>query len=341
MDKLSFPGIGIKPFEIDRVACEVFGVEIYWYGVIITLGMVLAVAYAAWRAHQIGVNLDSMSDMAIFTIIFGVLGARLYYVLTSLDQYDSIKEVFAIRDGGLAIYGGIICGTATIFAVCKIKKINWRAMFDCIAPGVMIAQAIGRWGNFFNVEAYGSITKLPWRMCSESIAYELLRDGQIDLSQAIEITQGTLGGHPTFLYECLWNVLGFILINIFYKKKKFNGQIALSYFAWYGFGRMLIEGLRTDSLYVLGFRISQVIGLLCFVVCTAIIIYVLIRQKKSSQTPAFESILGGNAQGVENESKAEDMDDTNDTDEISGEAEENALDEPNNITKNTEDGTNG
>ena len=335
MNKISFPGIGIEPFEIDRVAFKIFGVEIYWYGVIITLGMILAVAYAAWRAHQIGVNLDTMSDMAIFTIIFGVIGARLYYVLTSLDNYSSIKEVFAIRDGGLAIYGGIICGTATIFAVCKFKKINWRAMFDCIAPGVMIAQALGRWGNFFNVEAYGSVTKLPWRMCAESIASELYHGGQIDIIQAAEIMNGTLGVHPTFLYECLWNVLGFILINIFYKKKKFDGQIALSYFAWYGFGRMFIEGLRTDSLYVLGFRISQVVGFLCFVVCTAIIVYVLIRQRKNAQVAAFESILGGE------QTMAEEAPITENEMNEDSDAEKNTADESENITNDTEEDTNG
>ena len=301
MDKLSFPGIGIKPFEIDRVAFKVFGLEIYWYGVIITLGIILAAIYTIWRAQEIGIGVDHVSDIAIFTIIFGVLGARFYYVLTSLDQYDSLKDAFAIRDGGLAIYGGIICGSATVYAVCKIKKLNWRAMFDCIAPGVMIAQAIGRWGNFFNVEAYGAPTKLPWRMCSGTIANELLLEGQIDLVQYSQILNGSLGVHPTFFYECIWNVLGFILINIFYKKKKFDGQIMLMYLAWYGFGRMFIEGLRTDSLYVLGFRISQVVGFLCFVICTALIVYVIVRMRKE------ESVAPVAVEGVCENAVAEEM----------------------------------
>jgi phosphatidylglycerol:prolipoprotein diacylglycerol transferase len=341
MDKLSFPGIGIDPFEIDRVAFKIFGLEIYWYGVIITIGMILAVLYTIWRTRQIGILIDDVSDIAIFTIIFGIIGARLYYVLTSLDQYDSILEVFAIRDGGLAIYGGIICGALTVFTVCKIKKLNWLALFDCITPGVMIAQALGRWGNFFNVEAYGSITKLPWRMCSESIASELYYGGQITLNEALAIMDGSLGVHPTFLYECLWNVLGFVLINIFYKKKKFDGQIALSYFAWYGFGRMLIEGLRTDSLYVLGFRISQVIGFLCFTVCTAVIVYVLIRKKKvaSNTAVALEGVTEENMS--DDESPLEDSNDVKiDGEKTDADSDKNEENEETDTTP-TEETTNG
>ncbi len=285
MTKISFPGLGIDPFEINNVAFTVFGIDIYWYGIIITFGMICAVAYAIWRAKQIGIGFDQMTDMAIFTILFGVVGARAYYVLTSLDQYDSILDVLSTRNGGLAIYGGIIAGTLTIYVFCRIKKINAAKMFDCIAPGVMLAQSIGRWGNFFNAEAYGAVTDLPWRMCSPSIASDLIRDGFVDMKGYAQVISGELGVHPTFLYESLWNILGFVLINIFYKRKKFDFQIALSYFAWYGLGRMFIEGLRTDSLYVGVFRISQVVGFLCFVIGGIALIYFLrkaIRKEKDA-----------------------------------------------------------
>lgn len=286
---LSFPGFGIENWEINRVAFTLpfgeEGTQVMWYGVVIALGMLMAIAYASFRCKQQKIKVDDLIDIALFTIFFGVIGARLYYVAFDSDhsKYKTIIDVFAIWNGGLAIYGGIIFGAFTIVIVCLIKKISWRKLFDAVAPGVMIAQAMGRWGNFFNGEAYGSVTDLPWRMSSPKFASELLRKNLITSEQAEEIINGTLGVHPTFLYESLWNILGFILINIFFKKKKFDGQIALYYFAWYGFGRMFIEGLRTDALFIgnTGIRVSQMLGFLLFALAAALLVYGLIYVKKN------------------------------------------------------------
>ena len=261
---VSFPGLGIDNFEIDKVAVSIFGLDIRWYGIFVTLGMVVAVLYTFYRAKKKNVSTDDLLDLALFTIFFGVIGARLYYVIT-YGGY-TFKDVFQIWNGGLAIYGGIIGGILAIYGVCRFKKLNFLGMIDCIGPGVMIAQAIGRWGNFFNGEAYGGIVE-------EGSMLYFMRMGLYPN----ELASGMAYVHPTFLYECVWNVAGFILINIFYKKKKFDGEIAFWYLAWYGFGRMLIEGLRTDSLMVGPFRISQLVGLLCFIACGTLAVWGRIR----------------------------------------------------------------
>ncbi len=248
---ISFPGLGIDPFEIDSEAFSIFGRSIAWYAIIITTGIVLAVLYVIWRARHKGIPTDSVLDIALLTVPCGVVGARLYYVLTSLEHYSSFWDVFKIWEGGLAIYGGIIGGAIAVIIMAKVKKIHFFSLADMISPAIMIGQILGRWGNFFNVEAYGYETALPWRM-------GILRYGEWTYV------------HPTFLYESLWNLLGFVLINLFYgfqkdkTHKQYEGQIFLMVFAWYGLGRMFIEGLRTDSLYVGPLRISQVVGLLCF-----------------------------------------------------------------------------
>lgn len=264
---IAFPGLGIGEFEVNRVAFTVFGKEVAWYGIIIALGMITAVAYVMYRTREYaGITTDDVIDFTIFTIIFGVIGARLYYVLTSDYDYTFL-EAFEIWNGGLAIYGGIIGGGLAALAVCYVKKIRPQCFFDMLAPGVMIAQAIGRWGNFCNGEAFGSETTLPWGMKLAHV-YSETYTAEIGIV------------HPTFLYESLWNVIGFILLNVLYRKRKFDGQILLSYFAWYGFGRMFIEGLRTDSLYVGPFRISQVVGLLS---CIAAVVCMIVFWKKGKR----------------------------------------------------------
>lgn len=281
---ISFPDLGINNLSLNRVAFDLFGVEIAWYALIITFGLILAIAYTIYRASQIGVDYEQIIDFAIFVVPCGILGARLYYVLCELDQYDSFWEVFDIRSGGLAIYGGIIAGAATVFAVCKYKKISFPAIGDCIVPGLILAQSIGRWGNFVNVEAFGSVTKAPWRMSGEKIANYLYNQKTplIDAVQHQQIIDGTLGVHPTFFYESMWNLIGFIAINFFYKHKKYDGQIILLVFGWYGLGRAWIEGLRTDSLYIPGtpIRVSQLLAILIFVACTALLIYLAIKPPK-------------------------------------------------------------
>lgn len=255
---VSFPGLGIGEFSVDRVAFELFGKPIYWYGVIIMLGIVAAFVHAIIRSKREGFTTDDVLDMGIFTVLFGVLGARLYYVVTTLDthEYKNFIDVIAVWEGGLAIYGGIIAGCTALVLTAVYKKINPLKVMDAVGPGVMLAQAIGRWGNFMNGEAFGY----------EAAEGSLLYPFRMGLISDYTHTGSTMHYyHPTFLYESLWNVAGFILIACIYRKKKFNGQMALTYFAWYGFGRMFIEGLRTDSLYVGPFRISQVVGAFCFI----------------------------------------------------------------------------
>ena len=268
---VSFPGLGIDNFSFDRVAVEIFGKPIYWYGVFIMLGILAAFVHAYLRCKQEGIKGDDILDVGLFTVIFGVVGARLYYVLTTLDvhEYNNFIDVIAVWEGGLAIYGGIIAGTAAIIFTSLYKKINPFKVTDTIAPGVGLAQAIGRWGNFMNGEAYG------YEVAENSFLYRF-RMGLISDYTGSEMKYY----HPTFLYESLWNILGFVIITILYRKKKFNGQVTLMYFAWYGFGRMFIEGLRTDSLYVGPFRISQVIGMVCFLAGASFIVAGLILAKQ-------------------------------------------------------------
>lgn len=283
MDKItfSFPGLGIKGGEVSSMAFSIGeNFSVMWYGVVIALGMLMAIAYASYRCKQHGIKVDDLIDIAIFTIFFGVIGARLYYVAFNPTNFKTIMDVLDIRSGGLAIYGGVIAGALTIVVVCLIKKMSWRKLFDSVGPGVMLAQAMGRWGNFFNGEAYGV-------QLTEGDPLYFLRMGLISRNTINEFgTRDMVYVHPTFLYESLWNILGFVLINLVYKKKKFDGQIALYYFAWYGFGRMFIEGLRTDALYIgnTGIRVSQLLGFLLFAVGTALIIYGLIYAKKHPES---------------------------------------------------------
>ncbi len=281
---VSFPGLGIGDFEVNNVAFKIGDFSLYWYGVIITLGIISAFVYASFRSHYEKVKVDDLIDVALWTVVLGVVGARLYYVLTKLDTYipepfdliKFIKNIFNLREGGLAIYGGIICGILGIVIATRMKKMNTIKLMDMAGPGVMLAQSIGRWGNFFNGEAFGGIV-------SESHPLYFLRMGLISRNSISDFsTRDMVYVHPTFLYESLWNIVGFIIINIFYKKKKFNGQVACMYLSWYGFGRMFIESLRTDSLYIPGteIRISQLVGALCFVVFGGLLIAGLIYSRK-------------------------------------------------------------
>lgn len=278
--RIAFPGLGIEEFTINRVAFTIFGLDVRWYGVIITCGIILAYLYASWRAKGERISTDDLLDVAMFTVIFGIIGARLYYVLTTLDQYnyDTFFDVINIRAGGLAIYGGVIAGALTIVIVAKIKHIPLFRLLDCVAPGVMLAQAIGRWGNFFNGEAFGVQTDIFCRMGLQKANW----------SQMYYY-------HPTFLYESLWNLLGFALLNLVYRRKKFDGQIALMYFAWYGLGRMFIEGLRTDSLYVGSFRISQVVAALSCVVSLVLLIIGFQRARKQKLLEGDYAVVYGRA----------------------------------------------
>ncbi|MBE6588415.1 MAG: prolipoprotein diacylglyceryl transferase [Ruminococcaceae bacterium] len=264
MTRITFPGLGIGPIVVDPIAFTVFGVSVTWYGLLITCGMVLAFFYCLHRAKQEGIKSDDVIDLAIVTVILSILGARLYYVVFAFEEFiatggtplqnfwNTFLAVINIRNGGLAIYGGIIGGFFAGLIISKVKKIRFPILLDVLVGGVMIGQIIGRWGNFINGEAYGYECKLPWRMGIEKCAI-----GTSFWSEMIEV-------HPTFFYESLWNLIGFVILCIFYKKKKFNGQVFAFYMLWYGAGRAVIEGFRSDSLWLFGegtVRVSQALGI--------------------------------------------------------------------------------
>ena len=266
-----FPGLGLE-FELNRVAFTVFGHNIYWYGVIITAGFLLAVIYGLHIAPRFGMDPDKITDAIFVVVPMAILGARMYYVIFNpavcfqADGSFSLLRMIAFWDGGLAIYGGVIATVVTAVIYCRVRKLDFWSGMDVTVYGLLIGQLVGRWGNFVNVEAYGGLTELPWRMCSSSIANELWRDGFLETEQMYQnVLNGTLGVHPTFLYESLWNLLGLVLLILLMKRgRKFNGQMFLSYVIWYGLGRAVIEGLRTDSLYFFGtpIRSSQMLGIL-------------------------------------------------------------------------------
>ena len=274
---IGFPNLGLGPWEINKFLFQAGNFKVAWYGIIITIGIVLAVLYTIKRGKQEGFTTDDVLDYAIWVVLFGILGARLYYVAMTWGRYESFLDVFAIWNGGLAIYGGLIAGALTILVISYKKQKSVLKFLDMVTPGVMIAQALGRWGNFFNAEAYGSILK--YEFLGKTFETSRFAGQAIPWIMTIENVNGSAlyYAHPTFLYESLWNILGFILLNIRYKNKKFDGQILFSYIVWYGFGRMFIEGFRTDSLYLGNVRISQLLAVGC--VIFGIMFYHLLRKK--------------------------------------------------------------
>lgn len=258
---ISFPGLGLS-FNPSRVAFTVLGKDIYWYGIIIGVGFLLALTYGLWRAKQEKIDIDALLDVVLWTTPVAIVCARLYYVIFNPSLYHSFYDVIAIWNGGLAIYGGVIGAFVFGTWMCKVKKLKVFQIADLAALGFMIGQCIGRWGNFVNREAHGGLTDLPWGM-------ELTIDGQRTIV------------HPTFFYESMWNLLGFWLLNKYYKKRKFDGEIFLLYAIWYGFGRFFIEGLRTDSLYFFGtgIRVSQMVAALSCVAGVILLVYIRRRMK--------------------------------------------------------------
>ena len=270
MNQVSFPGLGIS-LEIDPIALRIFGWPIHWYGIIIALGFLLAVGYCSRVSKQYGITQDDIMDMLLYAVPLSIVGARLYYVIFYLDLYrreDGTLDFAAmvrIWDGGIAIYGAVLMSALVVFLFCKWKGIRVLAFWDLGSIGLMIGQAVGRWGNFVNMEAYGRETTLPWRMG----VYGWVNGAW----QYMEV-------HPTFLYESLWNLLGLALVVfVVAKHRKFDGQIFATYVFWYGLGRSWIEGLRTDSLYLFGtgLRVSQCLALLS---CLAAAVWLFVQYRK-------------------------------------------------------------
>ena len=257
---VQFPGLGLS-FELNRVAFSIGRFNVYWYGVCIAFGICLALVFAFRHSVEFGVDADSMVDVILIGIVLGIASARAYYVAMAPFKYESIWEMIAIRDGGLAIYGGIIGGFLFGGLACKWRGVAVLPMFDLTAMGFLLGQCCGRWGNFFNQEAFGCNTTLPWGMYSEATRDYLM--GSTVTAQSGVTIDPNLPVHPTFLYESIWCLVGFILLFRYIKKRKFNGDIALRYMIWYGAGRFWIEALRTDSLMLvpsIGLRVSQLIA---------------------------------------------------------------------------------
>ena len=277
---VQFPGLGLS-FHLNRVAFSIGGVHIYWYGVCIAVGLCLALVFAFRHSIEFGVDPDGMVDVILIGVVLGIVSARAYYVAMAPFKYQSIWEMIAIRDGGLAIYGGIIGGFLFGGLACKWRKVPVLPMFDLTAMGFLVGQCCGRWGNFFNQEAFGCNTTLPWGMYSEGTRSYLM-GSTVTVQNGVTIDPN-LPVHPTFLYESIWCLVGFILLFRYIKKRKFNGDITLRYLIWYGAGRFWIEALRTDSLLLvpsLGLRASQLVAAAAVVGGVALEIF-LTRKYKS------------------------------------------------------------
>ena len=252
---ITFPGLGL---EIDPPSTFTIGpFTVHFYGLIIAVGLILAILYACQRSREFGIKEDDIVDGVLGIVPFAVLCARLYYCAFKWENYaaDPISLLY-IWEGGLAIYGGVLGALLGVAVFCRIKKIRLGALLDLVALGFLIGQCIGRWGNFFNREAFGAETM------------NFLRMGLYDAFAA-----ETTYHHPTFLYESLWNLTGFIALHFLSKKRQYDGQIALGYAAWYGLGRAMIEGLRTDSLYWGPFRVSQLLAAVSCLLAVVVLLY--------------------------------------------------------------------
>lgn len=260
---ITFPNLGIR-VNPSPVAFAVFGKEIYWYGVIIACGFVLAALYMMKRAKTFGLTDDDVLDMLLWAVPIGVVCARAYYCIFYWELFrDNPISVLYIWQGGLAIYGGVIGGGLTLLVVARVKKMPAAVLLDVAALGVIIGQFCGRWGNFMNREAFGAVTDSFLKMGLENAAGEVVYY------------------HPTFLYESVWNLAGFIALHFYVRRRRFDGELFLLYMAWYGLGRAWIEGLRTDSLYLFstGIRVSQLLAAVFFVVAAGLLVWMYVRRK--------------------------------------------------------------
>ena len=282
---IEFPGLGLS-FDINRVAFTIFGQPIFWYGIIVGIGFAVGAYIVTKRAKRFGLDADRAVDALIAATISGIIGARLYYVIFRWEMYaGNLASIFHLREGGLAFYGGVIGGILGLLLICKWRKMPQLPVIDLFSSVVLISLAIGRWGNFVNVEAFGSNTTAPWGMTGNAIVNYLTRNQARLAGLGIEVLPCT-PVHPTFLYESLWNILGFVLIALYIKRRRFDGEITLLFLGWYGLGRAFIEGMRIDSLMLGGLRVSQGVAVLCFVVC-AILLVRIHRKIKASGDPDY------------------------------------------------------
>ncbi len=312
---VSFPGLGLE-FTLNRVAftIPVLDRPVYWYAIIIVSGLILAVALCSRWGKRYGISEDNIIDMMLFAVPAALVAVRAYYVIFNLDYFKNADGsinwplVFNYGDGGLAIYGAIISSAIVLLIFCHVRKISFLAFADLGVQGLFIGQMIGRWGNFMNVEAYGSATALRWRMCGPSIAAEMLQNGYVDQAGYEAILSGTLGVHPTFFYESAWNFAGLIFTYFMGRKRKFDGQCFLFYFFWYGLGRTWIEGLRTDSLYLFGWelfgapiRVSQLLSAVVCVIAGAVLAWAMWRTRNGGRALFVDRAKARAAEGEPSE----------------------------------------
>jgi len=285
---ISFPYLNLK-FEIGRVAFTIGNKDIYWYGIIIAIGFLVAVVTAVYLSKKVGLKKDTILDVVLFAAPVSIIGARAYYVAFRWEYYGlHPEEIVQIWNGGIAIYGAILCAIAVTVIYCRVKKENLGLVCDVGSIGLAIGQCIGRWGNFVNQEAFGINTTLPWAMTGDEIQRELA-----DLMRTGVPVDPTLPVHPTFLYESLWNVAIIVILISSLKKRKFDGQIFFGYVTLYGIGRFWIEGLRTDSLTAGNFRVSQIVSVLFVIIGIVAIITQSIKSKKI-KSDTTEEILQKN-----------------------------------------------
>ena len=315
-----FPNLIKRGFSVPSVLADfsIFGIdiEIKFYGAIIAFGFLLAVLFGGRMAYKWKMSLDKMVDVLIYGTIFAIIGARLYYVFSKWDYYGAhLSEIPQIWQGGLAIYGGIIGGLAAAYVVCKVRKMNYFNLLDMATMSLLIGQGIGRWGNFTNQEAFGVNTDLPWGMWSEKVAEDITRNQALYAEKGFSVDPN-LPVHPTFLYESIWCLLGFFVLYIICcRARKFSGQIALCYGIWYGLERTVVEGLRTDSLYIASttVRVSQAVSAVLVLVCTVLLI-VLLRKYRKNPKPidGVDFFLEEELKKKAEEEKTEDVKSEND-----------------------------
>lgn len=278
---IAFPNLGIYLKNVPK-SFSIFGFDIAFYGLLIGLGVLAGILMAAHVAKVTGQNPDDYWDFAIYAVIFSIIGARIYYVVFSWDYYkDDLLGIFRLRNGGLAIYGGVIAAFITLFVYGRVKKRDPLLMGDTCMPGLILGQAIGRWGNFMNREVFGEYYDGLFSMQLPALA---VRARDISDNIAAHIPEGAnyINVHPTFLYESVWNLLVLAALLVFRKHKKFNGEMCLLYFGGYGLGRFFIEGIRTDTLFIPGttLPVSQVLALLMVVFSVVADVVVRSRMKR-------------------------------------------------------------
>ena len=296
---------GLK-LNLDRVAFTIpigDGYDVYWYAVIIAFGLLLAMLYGFKRAPKFGIDTDKMIDVVLVSFICAFVGARAYYLIFDAKPLSSFSEIFAVRNGGLAIYGGVIGAFVSGYIMCRVKKVKVLAMYDLAALGFLIGQGIGRWGNFFNQEAYGTHTDSIFGMTGNIIEMNYAYGSSVGAEPPV---------HPCFLYESFFCLLGFALLHFVSKKRKFDGQIISLYMIWYGVVRFFIEGLRTDSLPLGALRVSQVVSFVLVVAGIALYIFLQSRGKKAAVEQGEYDQLFSDF----DEENGEEIDEITDADEV-------------------------